>query len=168
MSAKVSRHIRKQRRARRRALKQQPGDLEHTQPRTAVDAEPSAHAAAGQPHGLAAGTTDSSSPAASSRSSAARITAVLAGCGVIVVAGGSAAFHMLTTDQPEPLRTPTNYVAAPAVTERLVCPPTPGTPDSLSDDGVLEYEERDESVQTAHTSLLFASSAGASPAADWF
>lgn len=184
MSAKVSRHIRKQRRARKKALKQQRRSTAaaqqqptstaaplaatigpETQPTSIRPAEPAQAASAAAPptsaHPVAL-------PATSRAGRASRLTALLAGCGIILTAAASVTFHILADDDPEdPRRVPANYVAAPAVTERLVCPPTPGEPESISEAGVLEYAERDDSAEASRSAVLFGSSQGVMPEASW-
>lgn len=159
MSAKVSKHLRRQRRARKKAIRQQDryGAPVQSQPRH------SSPESAEQPTMRAQAVRTS----AARTSTAARIAAVLAGCCLIGAAGGSAAFHLSDTQAADPLRVPANYVVAPPVADRLVCPPTPGTPDSLSESGIMEYANRDESVQTSRDALLFASAWGATPSAQW-
>lgn len=208
MSAKVSKHLRRQRRARKKALQQQKrqasfteqqatGADAHAAQQAGLEAQPSpaqpeatdpdatqavptqsvpAHSARSQPAqahpAVPAGPPTSAHPVARPATSragrAARLTALLAGCGIVITAAASAGFQIAAEDDPtEPVRVPANYVAAPLVAEHLVCPPTPGAPDSLSEAGVVEYEERDESVEASRAAMLFASSRGLVPTTTW-
>lgn len=160
MSARLSRRIRQQRRAQRKAAKQRshqsaPGDEQAAvSPAAGAELPTSAYPVARR--------------ATSRNGRTARLAALVAGCAVALTVGGSAVFDLAgEADQPEPLRVPLNYVAAPAVTERLVCPPTPGSPDSLSEAGVVDYDERDSSAESSRSAVLFASASGVTPGATW-
>ena len=165
MSAKISKRLRQQRRSRKKELRQQhqlaPADqhipADHPLPRHR-DADPA------EPPTVMQRSVRTS---AAGTGRAARLVAVLAGCCLIGAAGGSAAFHITDTDTTDPLRVPANYVVAPPVAERLVCPPTPGTPDSVSESGTMEYAARDDSAEASRSALLFDSAWGATPSAEW-
>lgn len=96
-----------------------------------------------------------------------RWVAVLTGFGLIAAAGGSAAFEFTQERTDQRVSQQAQMVPAPAVTERLVCPPTPGEPDSLSGDGVLEYQNRDDSVAMSRQAAVFAATDGQLPPAAW-
>lgn len=192
MSAKVSKHLRKQRRARKKALKQQQRQAPFTEQQASLETQPTptqqgpsqqgptqqdqtqqdatqpVPAQPAVPAGPPTSAQPVARPATSRAGRAARLTALLAGCGIIITAAASAGFQIAADDDPaEPLRVPANYVAAPLVTEHLVCPPTPGAPDSLSEAGVVEYAERDESVEASRSAMLFASARGLVPTTTW-
>lgn len=163
MSAKISRRLRKQRRDRRKALRQQDRQTSSAQPPRHSSADQRGTDTAEQP----TATMQPVHTAAAGTGRAARLIAVLVGCCLIGAAGGSVAFHIAEAGTADPLRQPANYVVAPLVAERLVCPPTPGTPESLSDSGALEYAERDDSAGSSRSALLFASAWGVTPSAEW-
>lgn len=106
-------------------------------------------------------------PRRSLRVTGGRWIAVLAGLGLIAAAGGSATFEFTDDRADQRVSQQAQMVPAPAVTEMLVCPPTPGEPGSLSGDGVLEYQSRDESAVMSRTAALFASADGQLPSAVW-
>lgn len=154
----VNRYIRAQRRARRKAQKAQERAAAQ-QVRQAEAAEQGAAA----PGGHEAESTDRPGPA-----SPTRTVPVLVGLGLIAAGAGSAWLHVSDPD-PEPvlLQQPAYAVPAPAVTERLVCPPVPGQPDSISDQGLLDYAERDSSASALRSAAVFAAADGRLPRADW-
>jgi hypothetical protein len=99
---------------------------------------------------------------------AAPAVAVLAGLGLIATAVGSAAMGVTGETQEQPLVLEPYAVAGPEVAETLICPSVPGRPETLSEQGVLEYEERDDSAAASTTAMVFAATDGKFPAAEWF
>ncbi|MDO5492542.1 MAG: DUF5719 family protein [Nesterenkonia sp.] len=82
-----------------------------------------------------------------------RAGAVVAAVGVLAVAGGSLALDVTgSTAQPRavaPADVPTTVTQA-----SLVCPPMPGRPDSVSSEGMLEYQDRDDSAEASARSIV--------------
>lgn len=160
-SKKVRKYIRAQRRAQKQRHKQQQSAVGHP-----VSSSPPAHRAENSV--LTAQTAPTAAvPAHTQSRTGGRLIAVLVGLGLIAAAGGSAAFQFSTEKPEQTVLQSTHLVPAPPVTERLVCPPVPGQPDSLSDDGVLEYQSRDDSARFSRDAAVFAASDGQLPAADW-
>ncbi|WP_150462705.1 DUF5719 family protein [Nesterenkonia ebinurensis] len=154
----VKKYIRTQRRARRKAQKAQ----ERAVKRQAWHAEETEQTPrAGARHAAA-----TEHPAETR--SATRAAAVLVGLGLVAAGIGSAWLHITDPDpQPALLQQPAYAVPAPAVTERLVCPAMPGQPDSLSEQGVLEYAERDSAASAMRSAAIFAAADGRLPGTDW-
>ncbi|RJN32073.1 DUF5719 family protein [Nesterenkonia natronophila] len=99
---------------------------------------------------------------------AAPTVAVLAGLGLIATVVGSAAMEMTGETQEQPVVLEPHAVAGPEVAETLTCPSVPGRPETLSEQGVLEYEERDDSAAANTTAMVFAATDGKFPAVEWF
>lgn len=124
-------------------------------------------------HGRISSTAGTGGPPSAARRSlrsagaSGRWIAVLAGLGLIAAAGGSAAFEFTHERTDQRVSQQAQMVPAPAVTETLVCPPTPGESGSLSEDGVLEYQARDESAVMSRAAAVFAAADGQLPAAAW-
>ncbi|TLP76841.1 DUF5719 family protein [Nesterenkonia sphaerica] len=138
-SRKVKKYLKAQQRARRRAQREQPPE-------------------AGTP----------TSPVRSSRvERAAPSVAMLAGLGIVAVVAGSAAMSGAAEPQAQPAVIEPYAVPGPAVAERLVCPRAPGRPEALSEQGVVEYAQRDDSVVASTTAVVFAATDGKFPAAQW-
>lgn len=96
-----------------------------------------------------------------------QVGAVVVGLGIIAAGAGSAGLEFINGGASQPSAVSAHYEPAPAVPQRLVCPPMPGEPDSLSEQGVLEYDDRDDSAQLQRLGLLFAAADGRTPASDW-
>lgn len=171
--SKLSRRIRAQRRARAKQLKQQQRQARRQQkahdqapPESPQRPDAAAAPAAATSAGPGDHTQPTEAPAAGGRPGPLRVAAGLTGVGLLAALAGSAASDV-SSHPDEARQVPATYVAAPSSVERLVCPPTPGAPDELSETGVLDYDERDESVESIRSGLLFGASEGTIPAADW-
>lgn len=169
MSAKkVKKYIRQQRRQQNRADKQQRAAAQAQ----AATPQPQASSPSAQPRSGAESSPQPRprhSPAIPrrphSRGPGAKIWAVVAGLGITAAAIGSAAVDILDGEPQSPSAIPVQAVPAPVVTEQLVCPPMPGQPDSLTERGVLDYAQRDDSAQSWVTGQIFTSAAGSLPEA---
>lgn len=98
---------------------------------------------------------------------AARAAAALLGVGLVAAGMGSAAMGLAGEDDEQTALLEPHAVAGPEVTERLTCPTVPGSPDSLSEQGVVEYTEPDDSVTAGTFAVVFAAHNGEFPSAEW-
>lgn len=156
-SRKVKKYIKAQHKARRRAQRGPAGagTSQTHQPEDVAGAEPQGARHAAPPQTDRAGR-------------AARAVAATVGLTLVAAAAGSAAVGLTGDDEERTVLLEPHAVAGPEVTERVVCPAVPGRPDSLSDQGVLEYAERDDSAASSTFAAVFAARNGDFPAADWF
>ncbi|NDK31008.1 DUF5719 family protein [Nesterenkonia haasae] len=160
-SRKVKKYIKAQQKARRRALKEQ-------RMAESRDARPASRST-GSPHGVEETEPSPDTPRRPARSAqAARAVAALAGLSLVAVAVGSASMELAGDDEERTVVLEPYAVAGPEVTERLACPAVPGVPDSLSDQGVVDYADRDDSVTTSGRALVFAAVNGEFPTAEWY
>ncbi|GAB3192626.1 DUF5719 family protein [Nesterenkonia suensis] len=166
MSArKVRRHIRQLKKERRRALRRarreeqaaqkarqrtrQPEPAPEPQPEPMPEPmpepqpEPQPEPAAHSPHRHQAGV---------------RTVAVMAAVGILAVAGSSVAMNP-QGEAAEPGQIAAAAFPAADSGTSSVCPPTPGLPDSLTTDGLLEYRDRDESATARFQALMLSADA---------
>lgn len=162
-SRKVKKYIKAQKKARRRALSE-PQKAELGGTHLTDGAEPTPGGADADAPGSFHG-----APRRSDRAGqAARAVAAVVGLSLITTAVASAGLELAGDDEERTVLLEPHAVAGPEVTQRLACPAVPGVPDSLSDQGVLDYADRDESVTTSTRAAVFAALNGEFPAADWF
>ncbi|WP_202912049.1 DUF5719 family protein [Nesterenkonia muleiensis] len=162
-SKKVKKYIKAQRKAQKQAQRdQQRAAARHAQ---GLPEQPPASPAVSEERAPSSPAPQRASSGSAGRGG--RLAAVLAGLGLVAAAGGSAGLQFALEDTEQPLLQQSHMVPAPAVTERLSCPPVPGQPDSLSDDGLLQYQQRDDSAAISRDAAVFAASDGRLPAADW-
>lgn len=102
---------------------------------------------------------DSGTGAAARRGGGRRLAAVVVTAGILAVGGGSLAYDLGGTSAPLG-HLGAAEVPAPGTGARLVCPPMPGQPDSLTGDGLLDYADRDDSASSTFSSLLFGTHRG--------
>lgn len=155
-SKKVKKYIRAQRRAQKRMQKeQQTTALRH------------ASTTSGPPVGTVQPSTSPRRGQVRTAGSTGRLVAVIAGLGLVAAAGGSAGLQLSGGHAEQRVSQPSHMVQASSVIERLVCPPAPGQAASLSDDGVLDYQSRDDSVSFSREAAVFAAAEGQLPTTDW-
>ena len=89
-----------------------------------------------------------------------RLTAGVVIAGIVAAGGGSfVADHLVDASVP-PGQVGAAEVPAPETGARLVCPPMPGQPDSLTSDGMLDYADRDDSASSTFAGLVVGTGRG--------
>lgn len=99
--------------------------------------------------------------------SGTRAAAVVVGLGLIAALAGSAGFDLTRSSERAPAGLAAHSISAPAVTERIFCPAMPGQPDSITDQGMLTYAERDPSATSRIDTVMLPTGAETDPVAQW-